>query len=64
MIARASELYISPDDSFTATYAGFRRRIAAAAIDWAICVVLYLIVSIPAGIVQVLPAGEIGRAHV
>jgi hypothetical protein len=57
VIGRAPALYLSPDGSFTAGLAGFRRRAGAAAIDWAICVVVYLLASIPAGIVQVLPAG-------
>jgi hypothetical protein len=55
VIGQARALYISPDRSFTATFAGFRRRAAAAAIDWTICAVVYLLASIPAGVVQVLP---------
>lgn len=45
--------YRSPDGSETATYATPGRRLAAAAIDWGICLVVYLIVSIPAGMLQI-----------
>ncbi len=56
MTGRAPGLYLSPDSSYSAAFAGFRRRAAAAAVDWAIALVLYLLGSIPAGIVQILPA--------
>ena len=56
MIGRPSGLYLAPDSSYSAAFAGYRRRAAAAAIDWAIAFVLYRLGSIPAGIVQARPA--------
>lgn len=44
--------YLSPDRAEQARYAGLHRRAAAGAIDWALCYVAYLLVSIPAGMVQ------------
>ena len=48
----AEHVYRTPDGAETATYADLGQRLGAGAIDWVICVVLYLLVSIPAGMVQ------------
>jgi uncharacterized RDD family membrane protein YckC len=48
-----SVLYMSPDFRESGTYAGPGRRARAGALDWAICLVLYLVVSIPAGMIQI-----------
>jgi uncharacterized RDD family membrane protein YckC len=45
-------VYVAPDGSYSATYPGIRRRLAAGAIDWVLCWVVFLIASIVAGIVQ------------
>jgi uncharacterized RDD family membrane protein YckC len=44
--------YIAPDGSYTAEYPSARRRAAAAGIDWLLAYVVFLIVSIAAGIFQ------------
>jgi uncharacterized RDD family membrane protein YckC len=44
--------WVSQDGSEIARYARQRRRALAGAADWAICFVLYILVSFPAGIVQ------------
>lgn len=46
-------LYASPDRTETGIYAGLGRRFRAGGLDWAICVVLYLLASIPAGMLQI-----------
>jgi RDD family len=43
---------IRPDGISTATPVEIRRRIGAAAIDWTICVVAYIVVSIPLGLIE------------
>ena len=43
---------MSPDGSEIAHYARQRRRALAGAADWAICLVVYILASFPAGIVQ------------
>jgi hypothetical protein len=48
------DAWVSPDGSETARFARLRRRALAGAIDWTVCAVVYLIVSIPAGMVQIL----------
>lgn len=45
-------MYRAADGSESGTYAGLARRAQAGAIDWGICLVLYLVVSIPAGMLQ------------
>ena len=45
-------MYVAPDGSYSATYPGIRRRLAAGGIDWLLCWVVFLIASIVAGIVQ------------
>jgi hypothetical protein len=46
------EGWVSPDGSEIARYARQRRRALAGAADWAICFVVYILASFPAGIVQ------------
>jgi uncharacterized RDD family membrane protein YckC len=46
--------YISPDGSYTAEYPAPRRRAAAAAIDWLLAYVVFLIASIVAGFFQTI----------
>lgn len=45
-------MYVAPDGSYSATYPGIRRRLAAGGIDWVLCWVVFLIASIVGGIVQ------------
>ena len=45
-------VYVTPDGAYSGTYPSLRRRVAAGAIDWTLCYVLYLLVSIPVGMVQ------------
>ena len=45
-------MYLAPDDSYSATYPSVRRRLAAGAIDWVLCWVIFLVASIVGGIVQ------------
>jgi RDD family protein len=45
--------YTSPDGRETAEYAPLGRRVQAGALDWGICLVLYLLVSIPGGLLQI-----------
>jgi uncharacterized RDD family membrane protein YckC len=45
---------VSPDGSEIGRIARQRRRALAGAADWAICFVLYILVSLPAGIVQTI----------
>jgi hypothetical protein len=44
--------WVSQDGSEVARYARQRRRALAGAADWAICFVVYILISFPAGIVQ------------
>ncbi len=58
-------MYIAPDGSYSAMYPRLRRRLAAGAIDWVLCWVVFLIASIVGGIFQgvglaSLDAGEPG----
>jgi hypothetical protein len=48
--------YADPEQRYTAGFGSPGRRAAAAAIDWTICVVAYLIVSIPLGGIEALGA--------
>jgi hypothetical protein len=45
-------VYIAPDGSYSATYPSVRRRLAAGAIDWVLCWVIFLLASIVGGVVQ------------
>jgi RDD family len=45
-------VYIAPDGSYSATYPSLRRRLAAGAVDWVLCWVIFLLASIVGGIVQ------------
>jgi uncharacterized RDD family membrane protein YckC len=59
------ERYVDPGDRYVAGFASPWRRAAAAAIDWGLCYMLFLLVSIPLGIVQNLgrvswEAGDFG----
>jgi uncharacterized RDD family membrane protein YckC len=47
-------VYVAPDGSYTATHPSVWRRVAAGAIDWVLCYVLFLIASIVAGVFQTL----------
>jgi uncharacterized RDD family membrane protein YckC len=58
-------VYIAPDGSYTATYPSVKRRLAAGAIDFVLCAVVFLFASIVGGIVQglgttSLEAGDLG----
>jgi uncharacterized RDD family membrane protein YckC len=48
--------YADPEQRYTAAYGSPSRRAGAAAIDWTICLVAYLLVSIPLGGIQALGA--------
>jgi len=48
--------YADPEQRYTAGFGSPRRRGTAAAIDWTVCLVAYLIVSIPLGGIQALGA--------
>jgi uncharacterized RDD family membrane protein YckC len=57
--------YADPVKRYVATFASPWRRAGAAAIDWALCYVLFLLVSIPLGMLQALgrvswEAGDLG----
>jgi len=59
------QTYADPVNRYVATFASPWRRAAAAAIDWALCYVLFLLVSIPLGVLQTLgrvswEAGDLG----
>ena len=45
-------MYLAPDGSYSATYPSVQRRLAAGAIDWVLCCVIFLVASIVGGIVQ------------
>jgi len=49
---RSAATVLTRDGTTTATPAEIRRRIGAAAIDWTICVVAYIVVSIPLGLIE------------
>jgi uncharacterized RDD family membrane protein YckC len=51
--------YADPDSRYLARFATPWRRIVAAVVDWGICYVLFLLVSIPFGMVQAL--GTVSR---
>ena len=48
--------YADPEQRYTASFGSPWRRATAAAIDWTLCVVAYLVVSIPLGGIQALGA--------
>jgi uncharacterized RDD family membrane protein YckC len=57
--------YADPANKYVASFASPWRRAVAAAVDWGICYVLFLLVSIPFGMVQTLgtvsrDAGDLG----
>jgi hypothetical protein len=52
----SSRRYLDPTGRYVARFATPWRRAAAAAIDWALCYVAFLLVSIPLGTVQALGA--------
>jgi uncharacterized RDD family membrane protein YckC len=61
----ARQRYADPARNYVATFASPWRRTAAAAIDWALCYVLFLFISIPLGMLQTLgrvswEAGDLG----
>jgi hypothetical protein len=45
-------VYVAPDGTYSAIYPRFRRRLAAGAIDWVLCGVVFLVTSIAVGLVQ------------
>lgn len=53
------ERYADPANRYFARFASPWRRVAAAAIDWTLCYVLFLLVSIPLGMLQTL--GTVSR---
>jgi uncharacterized RDD family membrane protein YckC len=53
MVRSAAPPYVTPDRRASGAYATPARRVAAGAIDWTICFVVYLVVSIPAGVIQI-----------
>jgi uncharacterized RDD family membrane protein YckC len=58
-------VYVAPDGSYSAMYPSVRRRVAAGAIDFVLCAVVFLLASIVGGIVQglgttSLEAGDLG----
>lgn len=53
---RERKRYADPTLRYTAGFGSPWRRASAAAIDWALCVVAYLVLSIPLGAVQALVA--------
>ena len=64
-VVRSAERYADPANRYLADFAYPWRRAAAAAVDWALCYVIFLLVSIPLGILQTLgtisrEAGDLG----
>ena len=55
-VSRARQRYADPTNRYLAGFASPWRRAAAAAIDWGLCYVGFLLVSIPLGTVQALGA--------
>jgi uncharacterized RDD family membrane protein YckC len=53
---RSSAHYRDPAGRYVAEFADVWRRVAAATIDWALCYVAFLLVSIPLGMVQSISA--------
>lgn len=53
-LLRGDARYADPAGSYVASYAAPWRRVAAGAIDWTVCYVAFLLVSIPLGAVQAL----------
>jgi uncharacterized RDD family membrane protein YckC len=58
-ITRTRARYADPANRYVAAFASPWRRGAAAAIDWALCFAIFLVVSIPLGMVQTL--GTVSR---
>jgi hypothetical protein len=58
-VQRSAERYADPTDRYVADFALPWRRAAAATVDWALCYVIFLLVSIPLGMLQTL--GTISR---
>lgn len=56
VVSRARRRYADPTNRYVARFGSPWRRAAAAAIDWGLCYVGYLLVSIPLGAVQALGA--------
>jgi hypothetical protein len=57
--------YADPTDRYVARFGSPWRRIAAAAVDWTICYVIFVLVSIPLGMLQMIgtvswEAGDLG----
>jgi RDD family len=48
--SRPSPVFLSPDGSYSAFYPSVVRRLGAGAIDWSLCVILYLLGSIFGGV--------------
>ncbi len=55
-LLRGDAQYADPAGIYVASYAAPWRRVAAGAIDWTLCYVAFLVVSIPLGAVQALGA--------
>lgn len=55
-LIRPRQRYADPTNRYTASFGSPWRRTTAAAIDWGLCLVAYLLVSIPLGAVQALGA--------
>jgi hypothetical protein len=55
-LTRRRSRYADPTGRYTAAFGSPWRRATAAAIDWGLCLVAYLVVSIPLGAVQALGA--------
>lgn len=58
-VSDSTERYTDPANRYLADFAYPWRRAAAAAVDWALCYVIFLLVSIPLGMLQTL--GTISR---
>lgn len=50
--SRPSLVFLAPDGTYSAMYPSVARRLAAGAIDWSLCAVLYLLGSIVGGVFQ------------
>jgi hypothetical protein len=64
-VPRPAARYADPANRYLADFAYPWRRVAAAAADWALCYVIFLLVSIPLGMLQTLgtisrEAGDLG----
>lgn len=65
LLSHGRRRYADPDNRYVATFAAPWRRALAAAVDWGLCYVLFLFVSIPLGMLQNLgrvswEAGDFG----